>query len=53
MKHFDLDEEEKELLATYEAGLFKPAKNSAELKEKFQLAAKSTLAKTRVCKKQI
>lgn len=47
MKDYDLDKEEKELLADYEAGLFKPAKNSAELKEKFRLAAKNTLAKTR------
>lgn len=47
MKYFDLDKEEAQILADYDAGLFKPVKNQAEMRKKLELAAKNTLAKTR------
>lgn len=45
MKYYDLDPEEKELLAAYDAGKLKPAKNQAKWRKMAVQAAKNTLAK--------
>lgn len=47
MKYYDLDEEEAQILADFNAGLFKPVKNQTEMREKLKLAARNTLAKTK------
>ncbi len=45
MKYYDLDQEERELLAAYDAGKLKPAKNQAKWRKILVEAAKNTLAK--------
>lgn len=45
MKYYDLDKEEKEILAAYDAGKLKPAKNQSKWRKMFVAAAKNTLAK--------
>ena len=44
-KKIILDEEEKEVLAAYEAGQFKPVPNQAQLKKKYAEYAHNTLRK--------
>lgn len=45
MKYFELDQEEKEIEATFERGDFKSVKNLAFEKKRFQKIAHDTLAK--------
>lgn len=47
MKYYDLDEEEKEILADYNAGKYKPVKNQVQMGKMLVLAAKNTLSKTK------
>ena len=45
MKYYDLDKEEKEILAAYDAGKLKPTKNQAKWRKMIMEGAKNTLAK--------
>ena len=47
MKYFELDDEEKQLLAEIEKGEWKPVKNFAKRKRELMQIAKNTLNKTK------
>lgn len=47
MKYYELDDEEKELLAEIERGEWKPVKNFAKRKKELAQIAKNTFNKTR------
>ena len=47
MRYYELDDEEKELLAEIERGEWKPVKNFAKRKKELMQIAKNTLNKTR------
>lgn len=47
MKYFELDEEEKQLLAEFERGEWKPVRNFAKAKREAMEAARNTLKKNK------
>ncbi len=47
MKYFDLDDEEKQILAEFESGKLVSEKKSRSEKKKYEKYAKETLAKTK------
>lgn len=47
MKYFELDDEEKQLLAEIERGEWKPVKNFAKRKKELMQIARNTLNKTK------